>query len=202
MSSLLLTAFSIACYIWLFESREKIFNFLIEELTQLELCKAVVIIDEDAEFYKIKEDKSILDCDFLKYQPKTFCFVEKEKIISAPITSKSAIYVFLNEYDEEILQVFQDLFQVVRLACKNLEFGRKREEIILALKKSLEHFQFLADKLRNPLAVIFGALEMRDELGIDKTYALIEESAEKIKMVLDELSDHELKVKEILKFIS
>lgn len=201
MSSLLLTAFSIASYIWLFESKEKIFNFLVEELIQLENCRGVVIIDENAEFYKFKDDKGIFNSDFLKYQPKCFCFVEKEKVISAPITSNSAIYVFLSEYDEESLQIFQDLFQVVRMACENLEFRMKKEEIVLALKKSLEHFQFLADKLRNPLAVILGALEIKNEIGVDKACALVEEGAKRIKRILDEITDHEVKVREISKFI-
>lgn len=202
MNSLLLTAFSIACYIWLFESKEKMFNFLIEELIQLGECRAVVVIDENAEYYRIKKDyEQVLNCEFLKYQPKSFCFVKKEKMISAPITPQSAIYVFLNDYDEETLQIFQDLFQVVRLACENLEFRKKKEEILLALKRSLEHFQLLADKLRNPLAVILGALEIKDELGVDKTYLLVEEGAERIKKILDELSVHEARVKEISKFI-
>ncbi|MFN3384636.1 MAG: hypothetical protein ACK401_07055 [Archaeoglobaceae archaeon] len=201
MSSLLLTAFSIACYIWLFESKEKIFNFLIDELIQLEECRAVIIFDEDAEYYKIREDGRVINCEFLKYQPKSFCFVEREKMISAPITPRSAIYVFLNDCDEERLQIFQDLFQVVRLACENLEFRKKKEEIILVLKRSLEHFQFLADKLRNPLAVILGALELKEELGVDKTCELVENGAERIKDILDKLSDHEAKVREISKFI-
>lgn len=201
MIPLLLTAFSIACYIWLFDSKEKMFNFLTEELIQLEECRAVVITDENAEFYKIKEDKNVLNCEFLKYQPKGFCFVEKEKMVSAPITPQSAIYVFLNDCDEEKLQVFQDLFQVVRLACENLEFRKKKEEIVLMLKRSFEHFQFLADKLRNPLAVIFGALEIKEELGIEKACALIENGARRIKDILDELSEHEARVREISKFI-
>ncbi|MEM0204079.1 MAG: hypothetical protein QXO16_06550 [Archaeoglobaceae archaeon] len=201
MISLLLTAFSIACYIWLFDSKEKIFNFLTEELIQIEECRAVVVIDESAEYYRMKEGERVLDCEFLKYQPKGFCFVEKERMISAPITPQSAIYVFLNECDEERLQIFQDLFQVVRLACENLEFRRKKGEIILALKRSLEHFQLLADKLRNPLAVILGALEIKDDVGFEKAYALIENGAERIKEILDELSDHEARVREISKFI-
>ncbi|MEM0088437.1 MAG: hypothetical protein QXD49_07455 [Archaeoglobaceae archaeon] len=202
MIPLLLTAFSIACYIWLFESKDKIFNFLTEELVQLEECKAVVVIDENAEYYRIKEESErVLNCEFLRYQPKGFCFIEKEKMISAPITRQSAIYVFLKEVDEERLQVFQDLFQVVRLACENLEFRKKKEEIILALKESLEHFQFLADKLRNPLAVIFGALEIKEELGVEKTCALVENGAERIRKILDELSNHELRIREISKFI-
>ncbi len=200
MSSLLLTAFSIACYIWLFESKEKILNFLIDELIQLEDCRAVIVIDEDAEYYKIKDER-VINCEFLKYQPKSFCFVEREKMISAPITPGSAIYVFLNDCDEEKLQIFQDLFQVVRLACENMEFRKRKEEIILVLKRSLEHFQFLADKLRNPLAVIFGALEIKEELGVDKAWALVENGAERIKDILDKLSEHEARVREISKFI-
>ncbi len=200
MNDLLFTAFSIASYIWLFDSREKIFQFVCEELIQLDICRAVVVIDEGAEYYKV-EDKEVLSCEFLKYQPKSFSFVEKELLVSSPILHNSAIYVFLKRCDEEILQIFQDLFQVIRLACENLEFRKRREEIILALKEILAHFQFLADKLRNPLAIIFGALEIKDEVGTEKACFFVNEGAERIKKILDELSEWEKKFKRISKTI-
>uniref|UniRef100_A0A7J2TKI3 Signal transduction histidine kinase dimerisation/phosphoacceptor domain-containing protein n=1 Tax=Archaeoglobus fulgidus TaxID=2234 RepID=A0A7J2TKI3_ARCFL len=198
--NLLYTAFSIASYIWLFDSKEKIFQFICDELMQLDICRAVIIIDECTEYYRIK-DSRVLECEFLKYHPKTFSFVEKEMLISSPIMANSAIYVFLWKSDEEILQIFQDLFQVVRLACENLEFRKKREEIILVLKEILKHFQFLADKLRNPLAVIFGAIEVKDEIGADRAFFLVKEGAERIERILEELSDCETRFRNISRTI-
>ncbi|MCX8000402.1 MAG: hypothetical protein N3A69_15855, partial [Leptospiraceae bacterium] len=167
---------------------------------QLDLCRAVFVIDE-IEYYRIKEGEKVLDYEFLNYQPKNFYFIEKEKVISAPISPQSVIFIFLKDYDEEVLQVFQDLQQVVRLACENIEFRKKKEKIIEVLKESLEHFQFLADKLRNPLSIIFGALEIKDEVGIEKACIFVKEGAERIRNILDELSDHEGRIKNISKTI-
>lgn len=200
MIDLLFTAFTIASYIWLHDTREKILKFLCDEISQLDLCRAIVIIDNGTEYYGAKS-KEILGSDYLKYQPKSFNFVEKEMLITAPLSANSAVYLFVNQYDEEIGQIFQDLFRVVRKALEDLEVRKRKEELLNTVRENLKQFQYLSDKLRNPLAVIFGALEIRKELGFDMVCLMIEESAEKIKRVLDELSECEIQTIRLTKTI-
>jgi signal transduction histidine kinase len=192
MMELLFTAFTIASYVWLLDSREKILRFLCDEIGELEICRAIVVIDGGREYYRMKKKVRVLDCEYLRYQPKSFNFVEKEMLITAPISANSSVYIFLNQYDEEIGQIFQDLLRVVGKAIEDLEVRKRKEELLKTVRENLRQFQYLSDKLRNPLAVIFGALEMKDELGLEKACLMISESAEKIKRVLDELSECEV----------
>ncbi|MCS7130153.1 MAG: hypothetical protein NZ872_01900 [Archaeoglobaceae archaeon] len=201
MIDLLFTAFTIASYIWLYDSREKVFRFLCDEIIELDFCRAIVVIDNENEYYRVKSGENVLNCEYLRYQPKSFCFIEKEKMIFAPISSNSAVYVFVTQYDEEIGQIFQDLFVVVRRALEDLEIRKKREELLNAVKENLKQFQYLSDKLRNPLAVIYGALEVKEELGLERVCLMIKENAEKIKKVLDELSAYELQTIKLTKTI-
>ncbi|MDI9610099.1 MAG: hypothetical protein QXQ38_04520 [Archaeoglobaceae archaeon] len=201
MIDLLYTAFTVASYVWLYDSREKILKFLCEELIELDLCKAVVVIDNNTEYYRVKGGENVLKCEYLRYQPKNFNFIEKENMISAPLSTNSAVYVFLNQYDEEIGQIFQDLFLVVRKALEDLEIRKRKEELLNTVKENLNQFQYLSDKLRNPLAVIYGALEVREELGLEKVCLMIEESAQKIKKVLDELTECEVQTIKLTKKI-
>lgn len=199
MIKLLYTAFTIASCVWLFDSREKILKFLCDEIIELDFCRAVVITDDDAEYYRLKNAEKVLDSEYLRYQPKNFCFVEKEGIICAPLSAKSAIYVFIDQYNEEIGQIFQDLFFVVRKALEDLEIRIKKEELLNKIKENLRQFQYLSDKLRNPLAVIYGVLEVVDELGMEKACLRIREGADRIKKVLDELSQHELQTIQLIR---
>ncbi len=192
MIELLFTAFTIASYVWLLDNREKILRFLCDEIGELEICRAIVVIDNGREYYRMKKGVRVLDCEYLRYQPKSFNFVEKEMLITAPISANSSVYIFLNQYDEEIGQIFQDLLRVVGRAIEDLEVRKRKEELLKTVRENLKQFQYLSDKLRNPLAVIFGALEMKYELGLEKACLMISESAEKIKRVLDELSECEV----------
>lgn len=201
MMKLLYTAFTIASYVWLFDSRERILRFLCDEIIELDFCRAIVVIDDNAEYYRVKNAENVLDCEYIRYQPKSFYFVEKENMICAPLSSNSAVYVFLNQYNEEIGQIFQDLFFVVRKALEDLEIRKKKEELLNRIRENLTQFQYLADKLRNPLAVIYCVHEVKEELGMDKAWWRIIESAERIKKVLDELSQHELQTMQLTRTI-
>ncbi|MEM0329977.1 MAG: hypothetical protein QXU31_06445 [Archaeoglobaceae archaeon] len=201
MIKLLYTAFTIASYIWLFDSREKILKFVCDEIIELDFCRAIIIIDDNAEYYRVKNAENVLNCEYIRYQPKSFYFVEKENMICAPLSSNSAVYVFLNQYNEEIGQIFQDLFFVVRKALEDLEIRKKKEELLNRIRENLTQFQYLADKLRNPLAVIYCVLEVKEELGMEKLCSRIMESAERIKKVLDELSQHELQTMQLTRTI-
>lgn len=200
MMDLLFTSFTIASYIWLYDTREKIIKFFCDEIFELDLCRAIVVIDGKNEYYKVKDER-ILDCEYLRYHPKGFQFVEREMMVTAPLSQNSAIYVFVKYYDEEIGQIFQDLFSVVERALEDLEFRKRKDELLNTVRKNLKQFQYLSDKLRNPLAVIFGALEVQEELGLEKVCFMIKESAEKIKKVLDELGKCEMQTIELTKTI-
>ncbi|MEM1579160.1 MAG: hypothetical protein QXN34_05565 [Archaeoglobaceae archaeon] len=44
-------------------------------------------------------------------------------------------------------------------------------------------------------------MEIREELGVEKTYVLVKEGAERIRKILDELSDCETELRYVSKLI-
>lgn len=195
-NSLLLAAFTIASYIWLYDSRTKIFEFLCQELVEVDFCKGVVVIDSDAEYYRVKEGE-LLKCKYLSYHPRSFCYLEEEGLVMAPISANSTLYIFLTHYDEEIGQILQDLLNLVKRALEDLELRKRKDELLKCVQENIRHFQYLSDKLRNPLAVIFGVLEIRDEFDLEKAFFMIKEAAEKMKRVVDEFSELETQTRRL-----
>jgi len=112
-----------------------------------------------------------------------------------PYSKTSTIYFFLksrNNICEETLQVLKDIVFVLSKALDNLETKLKLEAAFNQLQANLNHFQYLADKLRNPLAVILGVTELEGEIDCKKAFNLIRNSGLKIKKVLDEMRDAEM----------
>jgi len=74
-----------------------------------------------------------------------------------------------------------------------------QREAIEQLVTNLCQFDSSADRLRNPLAVIMSALELRDELGTEKVLETIDKQVKRIKDELDELRKEELKTYNLTK---
>ncbi len=210
MNDLLFTAFTFSSNVWMFDKREKMINFFCDQVFENESCTAVVVSDKTGEHYRMDED--VMGCNYLKYHPKVFSIVNakacgckgvKHKyLLTLPITEGSSVYIFLKEADEEIIQILKDMVLVLSRAIRNLEMWIERELVLLRLKENLEQFQFLSDRLRNPLSVITGVLEIADEIDTRKGFEMIKTSARKIKEVLDQLSDAEIESKKIYECLS
>ncbi len=84
------------------------------------------------------------------------------------------------------------MVDVLSRAIKHLEIQKENEMVMERLKENLKHFQFLADRLRNPLAVIQGVAELAGEMDMETVFEMVRKSAEKMKEVLDSLSEAEV----------
>ncbi|MDI9646323.1 MAG: hypothetical protein QFX40_06480 [Archaeoglobales archaeon] len=200
-------ALSIATQIWMLEERRQMVEFVCSQLAELEECSAVVMVDKEGEFYSMKEN--VLACEFLRYHPRSLSIVdanrckcekrEHELLVALSYNSGCGAYVFLKKANEETIQVIKDVFDILSRAIALKKIQDERVKIIERLQKNLEYFAHLSDRIRNPLAVIMGAIEIGDEIGKEKVYELVWKNALKIKETLDELSDAELKTKTYVK---
>ncbi|WP_290623212.1 hypothetical protein [Archaeoglobus sp. UBA231] len=203
LNEMLFTAFTFSSYIWIYNSREEMIKFFADIVFDNELCTAVVISDKTGEYYRMDED--VMSCKYLNYQPKRFGFVNVKEcscknfnhkyLLTIPICENSAVYLFLTENYEEIVQILKDMTVVLSRAIEHFENRKAVEGMVKRLEANLEYFQFLADRLRNPLAVILGVTELENEIGLGKGIKMIRESAEKMKKVLDDLGDAEISTK-------
>jgi PAS domain-containing protein len=101
--------------------------------------------------------------------------------------------------DEEAL--LHQISQSLEIALNYKESKLKLEEAYKRLETNLKHFEFLADRLRNPLAAIVSSLELKDSLG-ERTFEIISESSKKILEILDKLSVEEKKTMKIREELS
>ena len=51
----------------------------------------------------------------------------------------------------------------ISIALRQIDAEVERELALIQIRRNLKHFEFLADKLRNPPAAIKGFLEIRDD---------------------------------------
>lgn len=64
---------------------------------------------------------------------------------------------------------------------------------------NLKQFEYLADKLRNPLAIVKGYLEIRENFSYGEFVRKIEEQANRIEKILDDLRAREIATYEVKK---
>ncbi len=203
LNELLTKALEISSNIWGFQRREDILDFFCNQISEIDNFIAVVIIDPSGIYNTIKEDISF--CRYLHYQPRTVsviscedceyaCGNKRNSIIMIPYSNMSSVYFFLSDFlYEEIIYILSNLVSILSKALENLEIRLKLEEAFNQLQTNLNYFQHLADKLRNPLAVILGVTELKDdEIDCRKAFNLIRRSGFKIKKVLEEMRDFEM----------
>lgn len=209
INELLFTAFTFSSNIWMFNSRKEMIDFFCDQVFENENCTAVVVSDKTGEHYRMEEN--VMKCKYLKYRPRVFSIIISEEckcdmnhryLLAIPISDDSSAYIFLRDISEETVQILKDMVLVLSRAIENLEMWLERELMLLRLKLNLEHFQFLSDRLRNPLSVIIGVSELADELETEKAFELIRTSATKIKEVLDDLADAEVRSKKMYELLS
>lgn len=200
MTEYLYAAFAIASQVWMTDKRDQALDFTCEQIAELDDCTAVIISDERGEFYRMKEN--VLHCRWLRYFPKSFsmvissgcgCEAEHEIMLAIPYDRGCAAYVFLREYCEECVQVLKDIFVLISNCLRAMRIREENRIMVERLKENLEHFAFLSDRLRNPLAVILGVTELEGEIDVDRAFELIRKNALRIKETLDELSLEEVR---------
>ncbi len=89
--------------------------------------------------------------------------------------------------ERDAVEMMETLARDIAFALKAIEMERDREVAIRVILSNLDQFEELADKLRNPLAIIKGYIEVRDEFEHEELIKKISEQANRIERILDEL---------------
>lgn len=200
INNLLFNAFMLSSQIWMFKSREKMIELFCNIVAEDEGCTAVVVSDKSGTHYRMSED--VFSCKFLNYTPNVFGIIDAsycecknvshDYLVVFPAAEGTSVYVFLKNIEEEHVQILKEMVDVLSRAIKHLEIQKENEMVMERLKENLKHFQFLADRLRNPLAVIQGVAELAGEMDMETVFEMVRKSAEKMKEVLDSLSEAEV----------
>ncbi|AIY89714.1 histidine kinase dimerization/phospho-acceptor domain-containing protein [Geoglobus acetivorans] len=204
ISELLFKAFEIAINVWFLKDRKDIFKYFTSKISELDICTAVIILDGSEKYTMLKEDVST--CRYLNFQPKFVNIVPCSRcngntmhdfLFTMPLSEDTSIYIFIKEDEnfEEAVQVFSDLTNFLIKVVESIEAREKLEGALNQLNANLEYFQYLADRLRNALAVILGVAELEDEIEYKQAIRFIKESSLKMKKVLDEMHEYESKTK-------
>ncbi len=104
--------------------------------------------------------------------------------------------------DEEEKRILSDTAKVVGIALNQIELAEEKEIALKQIRRNLEQFEMLADRLRNPLAVIKGYLEIRDLVDKENIFIEIEKQVRKIEGTLEELASEEVRTHVIDKLMS
>ncbi len=149
----------------------------------------------------LKWEKTIKDCSELRcpkciFQPKVF---KKLFFLSFPLIYGERRYGMLilithREVSDDEINLIDEIARNVSLALRQIEAEIEMEVALTQIKSNLKHFEFLSDKLRNPLAVILGFLELRNEVeDYEKLFKILESQAKRIGKILEELREEESK---------
>ena len=102
--------------------------------------------------------------------------------------------------DEEV-NILSTLCRDVVFSMRSLKIEREKEAALRVIIANLNQFEYLADKLRNPLAIIKGYVEVRSEFSFDEFAEKVEEQANRIESILDELRAREIATYEMKKIL-
>ncbi|MFO7966335.1 MAG: hypothetical protein R6U44_01890 [Archaeoglobaceae archaeon] len=102
------------------------------------------------------------------------------------------IYTTSRISDEEV-SILKNLSRNVAFALSAYEVEQDKQKAMEQLVANLSQFNRSADRLRNPLAVIMGSIEVIDYKGNDEVMENIKEQASRIKEELDILRVEEIK---------
>ncbi len=95
--------------------------------------------------------------------------------------------------EEEERRILSDTAKVVGIALNQIELAEEKEIALKQIRRNLEQFEMLADRLRNPLAVIKGYLEIRDLVDKENIFIEIEKQVRRIEDTLEELASEEVR---------
>ncbi|MFP4558193.1 MAG: PAS domain-containing protein [Archaeoglobaceae archaeon] len=90
-------------------------------------------------------------------------------------------------FTSEELSLIYELAGDLALALKAIEVEQKRNEALDKMRENLEYFEYLADRLRNPLAIMRGFIDVKEDVGTDRTFREISKQINKMNRILDNL---------------
>ncbi len=114
-----------------------------------------------------------------------------------PISHENRLYGILwlysssDSYTNEELGMITDLACDLALALKTIEIEKKRKEALDKMKDNLEYFEYLADRLRNPLAIMRGFVDVKEDVGAERTFKELSNQINRMNRILDNLRTKE-----------
>lgn len=120
------------------------------------------------------------------------CHIASGKSLAIPILHNSHTFGILvlcgvGELSSDEIKIFEELGENLGFAISSYKAERDRKIALNLLLDNLEQFEDLADRLRNPVAIISGFLEIKDDIGHERAMREIEKQVERIKNILDDL---------------
>ena len=103
------------------------------------------------------------------------------------------------KFDDEELQFLETLARDVSFTLRSLKMEEERKRTFSIIVDNLRQFEELADRLRNPLAIIKGYLEIRGEVDDETVLENIKKQTDRIEGILDELRAREMVTYEMKK---
>lgn len=104
-------------------------------------------------------------------------------------------------FTEDELRILSTISQNISMRFKALKVEKEKEMARRIVIENLKHFEELADKLRNPLAVIKGYFEIKSEVSEEEFVRQVTEHVEKMERILDELREREMETYELKKIL-
>lgn len=105
------------------------------------------------------------------------------------LSSKEPKKPFLNSEEAYLLK---NIARDLGMAIKTLEIERKRKEALNKIKDNIEYFEYLADRLRNPLAIMQCFIDVNEDIGTEKTFKTLSEQIQRINKILEDLRKREI----------
>ncbi len=102
-------------------------------------------------------------------------------------------------FTEEELKVIESVAKDVSMKFKALKLEREKEIAYRTILENLKQFEELADRLRNPLAIMKGYLEIRGDVGDSEALNKVQAQIERIERIVDELRFREIATFELKK---
>ncbi|MCS7143471.1 MAG: PAS domain S-box protein [Archaeoglobaceae archaeon] len=124
------------------------------------------------------------------------CDKSKEKSLIIPLTHEDRFLGLLalcsiGELDENEMRVFLQLGGDIGLGIDHYNADLERRIMSNIISENLKHFENLADKLRNPIAIALGYLEIINEVGTDKVLKEIKNQLNRMMETIEELRRQE-----------
>lgn len=120
------------------------------------------------------------------------CPLSKTKSLAVPIKHNGNVFGVLvlcnlGSLTEEERATLEDLGINLGFAISSYRAEKDRKIAFNLLVENLNQLESLADRLRNPIAIISGFLEIRNDIGHERTFKEIEKQIERINRILDDL---------------
>jgi tRNA nucleotidyltransferase (CCA-adding enzyme) len=124
-------------------------------------------------------------------------------VLSIPLSHNETYGVITihsgSEFNPDEITLLEKLSKNIAFAISAYEVEKDRKRAFDQLAVNLTQFEHSADRLRNPLAAIMSAIELKDELGIEKMIEMIGEQTERMKYELDEMRREEERTYELIR---